>query len=154
MAIRNIVKYGDEVLSKKCRKVDIIDDRIKVLVADMLDTLYDSGGVGLAAPQVGVLKRIAVIDVGDGPIILINPEIIAEEGCQTGSEGCLSYPGKYGEVSRPNKVTVKALDLEGVEREITGEELLARAFCHEIDHLDGHMFIEKVTEWYENEEEF
>lgn len=151
MAIRNIVKYGDDVLTKKCREVEKIDDRIKTLVDDMLDTLYDSGGVGLAAPQVGVLKRIAVIDIGDGPIILINPVIVSEEGIQTGSEGCLSYPGKYGEVSRPNKVCVKATDLGGNEREYIGEELLARAFCHEIDHLDGHMFIEKVTEWYENE---
>lgn len=152
MAIRNIVKYGDEVLTKKCRKVEKIDERIKTLVKDMLDTLYESEGVGLAAPQVGVLKRITVIDIGEGPIVLINPEIISEEGSQTGSEGCLSYPGKYGEVTRPNKVTVKAIDLDGNERELVGEELLARAFCHEIDHLDGHMFIEKVTEWYENEE--
>lgn len=154
MAIRNIVKHGDDVLTKKCRKVEIIDDRIKTLVNDMLDTLYDSEGVGLAAPQVGVLKRIAVIDIGEGPIVLINPEIVSEEGSQTGSEGCLSYPGKYGEVTRPNKVTVKATDLDGNERELFGEELLARAFCHEIDHLDGHMFMEKVTEWYENEDDF
>ena len=152
MAIRNIVKYGDDILTKKCRRVEKIDDRIKTLVTDMLETLYDSNGVGLAAPQVGVLKRIAVIDIDDGPIILINPEIIAEEGSQTGSEGCLSYPGKFGEVTRPNKVTVRAMDLDGNEREIVGEELLARAFCHEIDHLDGHMFMEKVTEWDENEE--
>ena len=152
MAIRNIVKYGDDVLTKKCREVEIIDERIKTLVNDMLETLYDSDGVGLAAPQVGVLKRIAVIDIGEGPMVLINPEIVSEEGSQTGSEGCLSYPGKYGEVTRPNKVTVKAKDIDGNERELVGEELLARAFCHEIDHLDGHMFIEKVTEWYENEE--
>ena len=152
MAIRNIVKYGDDILTKKCRKVEKIDDRIKTLVNDMLDTLYDSDGVGLAAPQVGVLKRIAVIDIGEGPMVLINPEIVSEEGSQTGSEGCLSYPGKYGEVTRPNKVTVKATDLDGNERELVGEELLARAFCHEIDHLDGRMFIEKVTQWYENED--
>jgi len=152
MAIRNIVKYGDDVLTKKCRRVEIIDDRIKTLVNDMLDTLYDSNGVGLAAPQVGILKRIAVIDIGEGPMVLINPEIISEEGSQSGSEGCLSYPGKFGEVTRPNKVKVKAMDIDGNERELVGEELLARAFCHEIDHLDGHMFIEKVTEWYENEE--
>ena len=152
MAIRNIVKHGDDVLTKKCRKVEIIDDRIKTLVNDMFDTLYDSDGVGLAAPQVGVLKRIAVIDIGEGPMVLINPEIVFEEGSQTGSEGCLSYPGKYGEVTRPNKVTVKATDLDGNVRELVGEELLARAFCHEIDHLDGHMFMEKVTEWYDNED--
>ena len=152
MAILNIVKTGDDILKKKSRPVEKIDERIKTLVKDMLDTLYESEGVGLAAPQVGVLKRITVIDIGEGPIVLINPEIISEEGSQTGSEGCLSYPGKYGEVTRPNKVTVKAIDLDGNERELVGEELLARAFCHEIDHLDGHMFIEKVTEWYENEE--
>lgn len=151
MAIRNIVKYGDEVLTKKCRTVEVIDERIKTLVKDMLDTLYDAEGVGLAAPQVGVLKRVVVIDVGDGPIVLINPEILKKEGTQTGPEGCLSYPGKYGEVTRPNRVVVRAMDLNGKIRELTGEELLARAFCHELDHLDGHMFIEKVSKWYENE---
>ncbi len=152
MAIRNIVKYGDEVLVKKCRKVDIVDDRIKSLVSDMIETLYSADGVGLAAPQVGVLKRIAVIDIGEGPIVLINPEIISEDGVQTGAEGCLSYPGKFGEVTRPNKVTVRAMDLDGSVREVVGEELLARALCHEIDHLDGHLFMEKVTKWIENEE--
>ena len=151
MAIRNIVKYGDEVLTKKCRTVEVIDERIKTLVKDMLDTLYDAEGVGLAAPQVGVLKRVVVIDVGDGPIVLINPEILKKEGTQTGPEGCLSYPGKYGEVTRPNRVVVRAMDLNGKIRELTGEDLLARAFCHELDHLDGHMFIEKVSKWYENE---
>ena len=151
MARRKIVTEGDDVLLKKCRTVEKFDSKLHTLLDDMIETLHDSGGVGLAAPQVGVLKRIAVIDIGDGPIILINPVIVSEEGIQTGSEGCLSYPGKYGEVSRPNKVCVKATDLEGNEREYIGEELLARAFCHEIDHLDGHMFIEKVTEWYENE---
>lgn len=151
MAIRNIVKYGDEVLTKKCRTVEVIDERIKTLVKDMLDTLYDAEGVGLAAPQVGVLKKVVVIDVGDGPIVLINPEILKKEGTQTGPEGCLSYPGKYGEVTRPNRVVVRAMDLNGKIRELTGEELLARAFCHELDHLDGHMFIEKVSKWYENE---
>ncbi len=153
MAIRNIVKYGDDILTKKCRTVEKIDERINVLIDDMLDTLYQADGVGLAAPQVGILKRIAVIDVGDGPIVLINPEIISEEGSQTAGEGCLSYPGKYGEVTRPMKVVVSAMDRDGSVREIVGEELLARALCHEIDHLDGHMFIEKVTEWYENEED-
>lgn len=153
MAIRNIVKYGDDILEKKCRRVEVIDDRIKTLVEDMLETLYDSGGVGLAAPQVGILKRITVIDIGEGPIVLINPEIISTEGEQTGSEGCLSYPGRYGIVTRPNKVVVRAADLSGEEREVEGEELLARALCHEIDHLDGHMFMEKVTEWNDDESE-
>lgn len=151
MAIRNIVKYGDEILEKKCRRVEKIDERIKILLDDMLETLYKADGVGLAAPQVGVLKRIAVIDIGEGPITLINPEIVSEEGSQTGNEGCLSYPGKYGEVTRPMKVTVKAEDRDGSLRTIEGEGLLARALCHEIDHLDGHMFIEKVIEWCETE---
>lgn len=151
MAIRNIVKYGDEILGKKCRTVEKIDDRINTLIDDMLDTLYDADGVGLAAPQVGVLKRIAIIDIGEGPIILINPEIISEEGSQSGAEGCLSYPGKFGEVERPMRVVARAADRDGKVREIEGEGLLARALCHEIDHLDGHMFIEKVSEWYENE---
>ncbi len=153
MAIRNIVKYGDEVLQKKCRTVEKIDDRILTLINDMLDTLYEAEGVGLAAPQVGILKRVAVIDIGEGPIILINPEIISEEGSQSGAEGCLSYPGQYGEVERPMNVTVRTMDKDGKIREIKGEGLLARAFCHEIDHLDGHMFIEKVSEWYDMENE-
>ena len=153
MAIRNIVKYGDEVLQKKCRVVENIDDRIQTLIDDMLDTLYDADGVGLAAPQVGVLKRIAVIDIGEGPIVLINPEIISQSGSQCGSEGCLSYPGNYGEVERPMIVTVKATDRDGSVRELSGEGLLARAFCHEIDHLDGHMFIEKVSQWYDVDNE-
>ena len=153
MAIRNIVKYGDEILQKKCRVVEKVDDRILTLINDMLDTLYEADGVGLAAPQVGVLKRIAIVDIGDGPIILINPEIISEEGSQSGAEGCLSYPGQYGEVERPMNVTVRAMDKDGTVRELKGEGLLARAFCHEIEHLDGHMFIEKVSEWYDTENE-
>lgn len=151
MAIRKIVTYEDPVLGKKCRTVENIDQRIISLLDDMVDTLYDSGGVGLAAPQVGVLRAIAVIDTGDGLIELINPEIIHTEGEQTDGEGCLSYPGKYGLVTRPNKVTVRALNRDGEEFEITGEELLARAFCHEIDHLNGKMFMPLVTEWLEEE---
>lgn len=152
MAIREIVIYGDDVLTKKCRTVEKIDDRVKTLVQDMFETLYESNGVGLAAPQVGILKRIAVIDLGDDPMVLINPEIIEEEGEQTGNEGCLSYPGKYGEVKRPYKVKVRATDLDGNIRELSGEGLLARAFCHEIEHLDGHMFIERVIKWCSDEE--
>ena len=144
---------GDEILSKKCRPVGNITERMEILLEDLADTLYESGGVGLAAPQVGVLRRMAVIDVGDGLIELIDPEIIATEGEQTGTEGCLSYPDHWGIVTRPNKVTVRAMNGEGRIREITGEGLLARAFCHEIDHLDGHMFTEKVTEWIEPDEE-
>ena len=156
MAVRNILKLGmdgDEILSKKCRPVGNITERMEILLEDLADTLYESGGVGLAAPQVGVLRRMAVIDVGDGLIELIDPEIIATEGEQTGTEGCLSYPDHWGIVTRPNKVTVRAMNGEGKVREITGEGLLARAFCHEIDHLDGHMFTEKVTEWIEPDEE-
>jgi len=152
MAIRTIRELGDDVLRKKCRVVEEIDDRILVLLDDMADTLYDSNGVGLAAPQVGVLKRIAVIDVGDGLIELINPEIIAQSGVQDGAEGCLSVPGKYGNVKRPKKVTVRATDRNGNEFEITGEDLLARAFCHELDHLDGVVFVDKVSKYVEVED--
>ena len=151
MAIRSIVKVGDPVLSKKCRAVENIDDRIITLLDDMIDTLYDSGGVGLAAPQVGVLKRIAVIDVGDGLIELINPEIVTEEGTQNDLEGCLSIPGKWGYVERPDKVTVRAMDRHGDVYEYEGEKLLARAFCHEIEHLDGILFSSHVTEFVEPE---
>jgi len=149
MAIRNIRELGDDILRKKCRNVDVIDDRILVLLEDMADTLYDSNGVGLAAPQVGVLKRIALIDIGDGLIELINPEIVSTSGEQNDKEGCLSVPGKWGYVSRPNKVKVRALDRNGNEFEIEGKELLARAFCHEIDHLDGVLFVDKVSEYVE-----
>ena len=154
MAIRKIVTVGDDVLTKKCRTVDKIDDRVITLLDDMIDTLYESGGVGLAAPQVGVLKRIVVIDLddGEGLIELINPEIISLEGEQTDSEGCLSYPGRYGKVTRPNVVTVRAMDRNGDLYEYTGEGLLARAFCHELDHLEGKMFMNLVTEWIEPEE--
>ena len=156
MAIRNILKLGldgEEALSKKCRPVDEMNDRMIALLDDLIDTLYESGGVGLAAPQVGMLRRMAVIDIGEGLIELINPEIIAEEGSQTGTEGCLSYPEHWGIVTRPNKVTVRAADRDGNIREITGEGLLARALCHEIEHLDGHMFIEKVTTWIDPNED-
>lgn len=151
MAVRNVVKYGDEVLEKKCRPVEKFDDRLNALVEDLFDTLYETGGVGLAAPQVGVLRRVCVIDIDGDVYELVNPEIVYTEGEQTGAEGCLSYPGRFGEVTRPYKVTVKAQDRHGEWHEYTGEGLLARAFCHETDHLDGHLFIEKVTEWYEPE---
>ena len=156
MAIRQILKLGldgEEALSKKCRPVAEMNDRMITILDDMIDTLYESGGVGLAAPQVGILRRMAVIDIGDGLIELINPEIISEEGEQTGNEGCLSYPDHWGIVTRPYKVTVRAADRNGNVREIVGEELLARALCHELQHLDGHMFIEKVTEWIDPDEE-
>lgn len=156
MAIRNIYKIGQdgaEVLSKKCRPVGEMTERMETLLNDLADTLYESGGVGLAAPQVGVLRRMAVIDIGDGLIELIDPEIISTEGSQTGTEGCLSYPDRWGIVTRPNKVTVRAADGEGVVREIKGEGLLARALCHEIEHLDGHMFMEKVEQWVDIEQD-
>ena len=155
MAIRNIVKVGDSILTKKCRTVEKIDGRILTLLDDMAETLEKAGGVGLAAPQVGVLRRVVIIDVGDenGLIELINPEIVSSSGEQTDAEGCLSYPGKFGEVTRPNVVTVRAADRDGNIREITGEGLLARAICHECDHLDGKMFMELVTHWLDDEEQ-
>lgn len=152
MALRTIVQLGDEILTKKCKPVKKIDDRILSLLDDMRETLIHSGGVGLAAPQVGVLRRIALVDTGDEILELINPEILSTEGEQTDAEGCLSYPGKYGMVTRPYIVKIKALDRNGDEYEYTGEELTARAFCHEIDHLDGHFFTEKVTEWVDTED--
>lgn len=146
MALREIRVEGDPILNKVCKPVDKLTDRQKVLIEDMLDTMYEANGVGLAAPQVGVLRRIVVIDVGDehGPYILINPEIIEKDGEQTGSEGCLSVPGKAGTVTRPNHVIVKCLDENMQEQQYEGEGLLARAFCHELDHLDGHMYTELV----------
>lgn len=144
MAIREIRTMGDEVLTKQCKEVKAMTPRTAILIEDMLDTMYEAMGVGLAAPQVGVLRRIVVIDVGEGPIILINPEILETSGEQTGDEGCLSVPGKAGCVTRPNYVKVKALDENMEEVIYEGEGLLARAFCHEIDHLDGHLYVEKV----------
>ncbi len=144
MAIRNIRTEGDECLTKVCKEVTEINKRTRILIEDMLDTMYDAEGVGLAAPQVGILKRIVVIDVGDGPIVMINPVILETSGEQTDNEGCLSVPGKAGKVTRPNYVKAKAINEEGEEYIIEGEELLARAICHELDHLDGHLYTELV----------
>lgn len=144
MALRQIRIQGDAVLEKKCREITEMTPRIQELIGDMLDTMYDANGVGLAGPQVGVLKRVCVIDIGEGPIVLINPVVVSADGEQTGDEGCLSLPGKAGQVTRPNHVIVRALDEHMQEREVEGTELLARALCHEIDHLDGHMYTEKV----------
>ncbi len=144
MALRTIRIMGDEVLTKKCREISLMTPRIKQLIGDMQDTMYEAGGVGLAAPQVGILKRLVVIDVGEGPVVLINPQILETSGEQTGDEGCLSLPGKAGQVTRPNYVKVRALDEKMQEFELEGTELLARAICHELDHLDGHMYVEKV----------
>lgn len=146
MALRQIRKLGDEILRKKCRKVDKIDNRIITLLNDMLETMYHEDGVGLAAPQVGILKRLIVVDVGDGPIKLINPEITKSSGSQIAAEGCLSIVGASGNVKRPNKIEVKALDESGSEIKITAEGLLARAICHETDHLDGILFIDKIIQ--------
>ena len=144
MAIRKIREMGDEVLTKSCKEVTKMTLRTQILINDMLDTMYEAMGVGLAAPQVGVLKRIVVIDVGDGPLILINPEILETSGEQTGEEGCLIVPGQSGTVTRPDYVKVKALNEEMEDVVLEGEGLLARAFCHEIDHLDGKMYVELV----------
>ena len=144
MAIRQIRVLGDEILTKKCRTITEVTPRIRELAHDMLDTMYEAQGVGLAGPQVGILKRIVVIDVGEGPIVMINPEILETSGEQTGEEGCLSVPGKAGVVTRPNYVKARALNENMEEYIIEGEELLARAICHELDHLDGHLYVEKV----------
>ena len=144
MAIREIREKGDEILYKKCKAVVKFDEKLHILLDDMYETMQSRDGVGLAAPQVGILKRAVVIDVGDGKIELINPEIVEESGEQTGSEGCLSVPGVFGEVTRPNVVTVRAQDRDGKWFKITGKELLARAFCHEIEHLDGKLFLDRV----------
>ena len=144
MAIRKIRELGDEVLTKPCKEVTKMTLRTKILINDMLDTMYEAMGVGLAAPQVGILKRIVTIDIGEGPIVLINPEILETSGEQTGEEGCLSVPGKAGLVTRPNYVKVKALNEDMEEIILEGEELLARAFCHEIDHLAGKMYVDLV----------
>lgn len=144
MALRTIRIQGDPVLTKNCRQITEITPKIRELVEDMLETMYEANGVGLAAPQVGILKRIVVIDIGEGPIVMINPVILEASGEQTGDEGCLSLPGKSGTVTRPNYVRAHAFDLNMEEFEIEGTELLARAICHELDHLDGHMYTEKV----------
>jgi len=157
MATRKIREIGDEVLTKVCKEVPKMTIRNHILIGDMLDTMYEAMGVGLAAPQVGVLKRIVVIDVGEGPIVMINPEILETDGEQTGEEGCLSVPGKSGVVTRPNYVKAKAFDEDMKEFVIEGEGLLARAICHELEHLDGHLYVEKVegelhdTEYAEEE---
>ena len=144
MAIRTIREIGEEILTKTSKPVSKLTLRTKMLIDDMFDTMYESGGVGLAAPQVGILKHIVVIDIGEGPILLINPEILETEGEQTGEEGCLSVPGKSGVVTRPNYVKVKALDENMEEQILEGEGLLARAFCHEIDHLSGKLYVDLV----------
>ena len=144
MALRTIRLQGDPVLTKTCREIKEMTPKIKELIEDMLDTMYEANGVGLAGPQVGVLKRIVVIDIGEGPVVMINPMILESSGEQTGDEGCLSLPGKAGVVTRPDYVKAKALNEDMEEYIIEGTGLMARAICHELDHLDGHMYTEKV----------
>ena len=144
MALRNIRTIGDEVLQKECKPVKEVTERIHELINDMLETMYEADGVGLAAPQVGILKRIVTIDVGEGPIVLINPEILETSGSQTGNEGCLSVPGKFGIVTRPDYAKVKAVNEDMEEFVLEGTGLLARAICDECDHLDGRLYVELV----------
>ena len=151
--IRKIVKLGDEVLRKQSKPMQKFDLRLWLLLRDMAETMYKAEGVGLAAPQVGILRRVVVIDIGEGLVELINPEIIAMEGEQVGQEGCLSVPGRRGVVIRPNKVTVRAQDRNGKHFELTGEGFMARAICHELDHLDGVIYVDKMErEIFPNEE--
>lgn len=154
MALRNIRELGDDVLRKICKPVKEVTPKIQELIDDMFETMYEADGVGLAAPQVGMLKRIVVIDIGDGnPLVMINPEILETSGSQTGYEGCLSVPGKSGVVTRPNYVKARAYDENMEQYVVEGEELLARAICHEIDHLDGKLYVDKVEgKLYDNSE--
>ena len=144
MALRTIRLLGDPVLGKVCREVKEMTPKTKILIEDMLDTMYDACGVGLAAPQVGILKRVVTIDIGDGPLVMVNPVILTSDGEQTAGEGCLSLPGKAGKVTRPNHVIAKAYNENMEEYEIEATELLARAICHELDHLEGHMYTDLV----------
>lgn len=144
MALRNIRIEGDPILNKVAHPVTEMKDRLQILIDDMLDTMYENSGVGLAAPQVGVLRRIVVVDVGEGPVIMVNPEITESDGEQTGQEGCLSIPDKAGIVTRPQHIKVKYQDRDMKDIEIEAEDFFARAICHELDHLDGHLYVEKV----------
>ncbi|MBR2735936.1 MAG: peptide deformylase [Firmicutes bacterium] len=153
MALRKIVKVGDEILRKKCRPVPEVNDRIRELIDDMFETLYDAQGVGLAAPQVGVMRRLFVVDLGDGSgqKVLINPEIVETRGEEDGEEGCLSVPDRVGRIVRPAYVKIRGLGRDGEEVEYEAEGLLARAFCHEYDHLDGILYVDKADEMWDIE---
>ena len=153
MAIRKIVKVGDDILTKKAKTVDKFDKKISVLIDDMFSTMYEAEGVGLAAPQVGMLKRIVVIDVGEGPAEMVNPVIVEQSGEQTCKEGCLSVPGLTGEVTRPEKVKVKAVNRKGQEVEYEAEGLFAVCICHELDHLDGILFKDKANKLYDEDDQ-
>lgn len=154
MALRNVLTVDKEndSLRKKSRVVEKIDEKILTIIEDMKDTLYEQNGVGLAAPQIGILKRIIIIDIGEGPIILLNPVIVYQKGEQEEAEGCLSVPGVWGTVKRPEKVIVRGMNPEGETIEVEGEGLLAIAFCHEIDHLDGVLYTDKVIEYIDPKE--
>jgi peptide deformylase len=158
MALRTIRQFGDPILRKECKPVKLVTPRIRMLAEDMLDTMYEANGVGLAGPQVGVVKQIVVIDIGEGPLVMLNPVITEQSGEQTDSEGCLSYPGKAAQVSRPNYVKAEYDDLDMVHHIVEGEALLARAICHEVDHLHGVIYTdlaqgEVYDANYEEEEE-
>lgn len=153
MALRQIREMGDEILLKPCREVKEVTPRVKELIDDMFETLYEANGVGLAAPQVGILKRLVIIDIGDDPHVMINPKIIEKSGEQTGSEGCLSVPGKYGMVTRPDYVKAVYYDENMQLKEIEGTGLLARAICHELDHLDGKLYVDLVEDGLHDVEE-
>ena len=152
MALRKIIEQGDECLTKVCRPVEKFDERLGELLDDMAETMYQANGVGLAAPQVGILRRVVVIDVGDGIIELVNPRILRTAGSETTSEGCLSFPGEYGLVERPTEVEIEAEDRHGKTFRMTGHDLLARAFCHETDHLDGKVFKTIAIEMLDEED--
>ncbi|MBO4419475.1 MAG: peptide deformylase [Oscillospiraceae bacterium] len=152
MALRNIITEGNPTLAKKCRPVTVFDDRLATLIDDMKDTVIQANGVGLAAPQVGVLRRVVVVDLGEEIIELVNPKILEQSGEQDGLEGCLSVPGKYGMVKRPNTVKLQAQDRHGDWYEYEGEELIARCFCHELEHLDGHLYTERAYRMLTEEE--
>ncbi len=153
MALRNIVTVGDDTLRKVCRPIGEITERIQTIIDDMIETMVEADGVGIAAPQVGILRRLFIVDVGEGPIVMINPEILETSGEQTDAEGCLSVPGKGGTVTRPDYVKIKGIDREGNEVIHEGTGLLARAFLHEYDHLDGILYIDKATETWDITEE-
>ncbi len=153
MATRSIRYEGDEILRKTSREIKEVTPRIRELAEDMLDTMYEAQGVGLAGPQVGTLRRIVVIDVGEGPYVMLNPVILESSGEQIGMEGCLSIPGKYGDVTRPMYVKARYMDLDMAEHEVEAEGFFARAICHELDHLDGKLYIDKVEgELYDAED--
>lgn len=153
MALRKIRLSDDPILRKKSKEIGEVTDRIEVLLEDMVETMDDADGIGLAAPQIGVLRRAIVVDIGEGPMKILNPVIVDQEGEEIDIEGCLSVPGRSGTVKRPEKITVKYIDIEGKDQEIEGEGLLARAICHEIDHLEGILYIDKMIEEVEIEED-